>query len=116
VKTAEIWSELVTMLLKKIRGILEFRNNRYYVSHYHRSGVGEVGMLRSEIETSREILMEAKSHIKLDATDTTSCKHSESVLFYKEVGMAHSSADVSVIEHRTKQPYLIDVNREEKDM
>jgi len=101
--------------LKK-KSVLEFRNNRCNASNHHRSGVGEVGMPRSEIETNREILMEAKSHIKLDATDTTSCKHSESVLFYKEVGMAHSSVDVSVMEHRTKGSYLVDVNREEKDM
>jgi len=100
----------------KRKSVPESRNNRCNASNHHRSGVGEVGMLRSEIEISREILMEAKSYKKLKATSTTSCKHSKGELIYEEVGMVHSSVEVPVMGHRAKEPYLVDVNREKKDM
>lgn len=68
-------------------------------------------MLRSVIEISREILIGANSLHKLEATDVTSSLN-ESMMAGKEVGVAHSSVDDSVMEFGAKEPYLVDVNRE----
>jgi len=76
-------------------------------------------MLRSEIETSREILIDTSSPFRngsVEITHTTSCLNSKGVLVGKEVGGVYSSVDVPVMGYGAKRPYLVDVNREGKDM
>ena len=98
------------------RCVPESKNNRCYASSYHHSGVGEVGMLRSVIETSREILTDAEINEAIKATRITSCYHSKDASVCEEVGMAHSSVDAPVMGCGAKEPYLVDVNREVKWM
>jgi len=74
------------------------KNNRCIESSHRHGGVREVGMLRSVIEKSREILTGAKKSKKIEATRITSCKHSKGVLVSEEVGVARSSEDASVME------------------
>jgi len=74
------------------RSAREPKNNRCYVSNYRHGGVYGVGMLRSVIETSREILMSADGLHKLEATDATSSLN-KGMLAGEEVGVAHSSVD-----------------------
>jgi hypothetical protein len=59
-----------------------------------------VGMLGSDMETSRDILK--------------SCR--EDAGGGQEVGVAHSSEEASVMERGAKGPYLVDVDREAKDV
>jgi len=73
-----------------------------------------VGMLRSDIETNREILMNAEAGEPAKATRITSC-YGKGALVHQEVGGAHSSDDGFVMKHGAKEPYLVDVNREAKE-
>lgn len=94
----------------------ESNNNRCIESSHRHGGVREVGMLRSVIEKSREILTGAESSKMIKATRITSCKNSKGVLVSEEVGVARSSVDASVMGGGAKEPHLVDVNREGKDM
>ena len=58
-----------------------------------------VGMLRSDLETNREIQR----------------PHRGKAAGNLEVGVAHSSAEASVMERGAKGPYLVKVNREAKE-
>ncbi len=73
-----------------------------------------VGMQRSDIETSREILMNVLAGEPAETTRISS-HYGKGVLVYQEVGVAHSSAETSVMERGAKGPYLVDVNREAKE-
>lgn len=58
-----------------------------------------VGMLRSDLETNREIRKSCRGKAGIDS----------------EVGVAHSSVETSVMERGAKGPYLVKVNREAKE-
>ncbi len=97
----------------------ESKNNRSYVSSHRHGGVREVGMPRSVIETSREILADISllpSNGAHEITHIASCRNSEGVRVCEEVGGVHSSDDGFVMKHGAKEPYLVGVNREGKDM
>lgn len=99
------------LFLKRSGGVPESKNNRCYASSHRHGGVGGVGMLRSVIETNREILTDVEINEAIKTTRTTSpCD--KGVVVCEEVGVAHSSVDASVMECRAKEPYLVDVNRE----
>lgn len=59
-----------------------------------------VGMRRSEMETSREILNQCCGNVALS----------------EEVGRVRSSEEASVMERGAKGPCLVSVNREAKDV
>lgn len=59
-----------------------------------------VGMLRSDLETSREIPEGLSRGAGVN----------------REVGVARSSAEASVMERGAKGPHLVKVNREAKDV
>ncbi len=94
----------------------ESKNNRQYVSSHHHGGVREVGMLRSVIDITREILIDAEINEAIKATRITSCDYSKNTLVDEEVGGANKSVDGFVMKLGAKKPYLVDVNRERKDM
>lgn len=94
--------------------IRESKNNGCYASNHRHGGVCEVGMLRSVIETSREILISVVR--KHDPNTTSGTSFDEAILAYEEVGVAHSSVEAPVMGRRAKEPYLVDVNREAKEM
>jgi hypothetical protein len=71
-------------------------------------------MRRSDIETSREILINAESGKPEKATCITSY-NGKGALVHQEVGGVHSSVDGFVMKHGAKEPYLVDVNREVKE-
>ncbi len=76
-------------------------------------------MLRSVIETNREILADVSRlsrNGELETTHIASCRSSKGVWICEEVGGAHSSDEGFVIKHGAKEPYLVEVNREGKDM
>ncbi|MCF6314077.1 MAG: hypothetical protein L3J39_16640 [Verrucomicrobiales bacterium] len=101
------------------RSVPESKNNRCYVSSHRHGGVREVGMLRSVIETSREVLADALSpsgNGEPEATHIASCRNSKGVRVCEEVGGGRSSDDGFVMKHGAKEPYLVEVNREGKDM
>ena len=68
-------------------------------------------MLRSVIETSREIPISVKRMHDSNTTNDTS--FDKVSLAYEEVGVAHSSDEAPVMGSRAKEPYLVDVNSEE---
>ncbi len=98
------------------RSIPESKNNRQYVSSHHHGGVREVGMLRSVIDITREILIDAEINEAIKATRITSCDNSKNAMVGEEVGGANKSVDGFVMKLGAKKPYLVDVNRERKDM
>ena len=100
--------------LELIKRVPESRNNGSNASNHHRSGVGEVGMLGSEIETSREIPVNAEGESRGKVHHKSQTRQGCSV--HGEVGMVRSSVDAPVMGCRAKGSYLVDVNREEKDM
>jgi hypothetical protein len=105
------WIRLGNDNYMKHSAIRESKNSRCYASSHRHGGVGGVGTLRSVIETSREILISANGLHKPEATGVTSSLN-ENIMADKEDGMAHSSVEGSVMETGTKEPYLVDVNRE----
>jgi hypothetical protein len=102
--------------LQQKEGVSESKYNRCYAPSYRHSGVGGVGMLRSVIETNREILTAFEVNETTKTSRVASYGNSECMGNCKEVGGVHSSVDVSVMECGAKEPYLVDVNRERKDM
>ena len=72
-------------------------------------------MLRSVIETSREILIDAKINKATKATHIAS-PSDKNVMLHEEVGVANMSDDAPVMGCGAKEPYLVDVNREETDV
>jgi hypothetical protein len=96
--------------------IPESKSNRCYVSSHRHGGVRGVGMLRSVIDIIREILIDAEIGKTIKATHIASCHNSKGVMVGKEVGGVYSSVDVPVMGYGAKRPYLVDVNRERKDM
>ncbi len=94
------------------RSVPESKNNRQYVSSHHHGGVREVGMLRSVIDITREILIDAEINEAIEATRITSCDNSKNVMVGEEVGGANKSVDNLCNEDGAKKPYLVDVNRE----
>ena len=84
----------------------ESKNNRCIESSHHHGGVREVGMLRSVIEKSREILADAKINEAIKVTGNPSCRNSKGALVSEEVGVVRSSDEVSVMENGAKGPYL----------
>lgn len=97
------------------RSVSESKNNRYDASNHRHGGVGGVGMLRSMIETSREILRDAEVRVAVRATRTAS-PSDKGALVCEEVGVAHSSVNAPVMGSGAKEPYLVDVNREGKEV
>lgn len=97
------------------RSVPESKNNRYDASSQHHGGVGGVGMLRNGIETNREILTDGMNSKEVKPTHATS-HPDKSVLVCEEVGGVHSSDDGFVMKLGAKGPYLVDVNREGKDV
>ena len=89
----------------------ESKNNKCYASSYRHGGVGGVRMLRSVIETSREILIDAKVNKATKATHIAS-PSDKNVMLHEEVGVANMSDDAPVMGCGAKEPYLVDVNRE----
>ena len=79
-------------------------------------------MLRSVIETSREVLIGVRfvfltsSRMAGETTTVTSYQNSKRRSVNEEVGVAHSSDDGFVMKHGAKEPYLVDANREGKDV
>jgi hypothetical protein len=71
-------------------------------------------MLRSVIETSREILAVVAVSKMSKTPCMTSYQNSEDAGDCKEVGGVHSSDDGFVMKLGAKEPYLVDVNREVK--
>lgn len=72
-------------------------------------------MLRSVIETNREILTDISLCIRNERNEIThvsSCYHSKNVMVGEEVGVVRSSCDDLVMRLGAKGPYLVDVNRE----
>jgi hypothetical protein len=98
--------------LQQKKEVLESKYNRCHAPSYRPSGVGGVGMLRSVIETNREILTAVEVNETTDASHVTSYRNSECMGNCKEVGGVHSSVDVSVMEYGAKGPYLVNVNRD----
>jgi hypothetical protein len=96
------------------RRVPESKNNRYDVSSHRHGGVREVGMLRSVIETSREILAVVAVRKMSKTPRMTSYQNREDAGDCKEVGGVHSSDDGFVMKLGAKEPYLVDVNREVK--
>ena len=66
------WIRLGNDTSSETRSVPESKNNRYDASNHRHGGVGGVGMLRSMIETNREILMGAEVNKVAEATDITS--------------------------------------------
>jgi hypothetical protein len=113
------WMKLGNDASLSERRISESKNNRHHVSSHRHGGVREVGMLRSVIETSRENLTDTPSfprNGRQGKTHNSSCRTSKSVLVCEEVGGVHSSDEGFVMKHGAKEPYLVEVNRERKDM
>jgi len=71
-------------------------------------------MLRSVIETSREILAVVKVGETSKTLRIASYQNSEYVWDCEEVGGVHISDEASVMDCGAKEPYLVDVNREVK--
>ena len=113
------WIRLGKDSSSRARRVSESKNNWCYASSHRHGGVCGVGMLRSVIETSREILIDILSPFRNESCETThiaSCYNSKGVMVGKEVGGVYSSVDVPVMGYGAKRPYLVDVNRERKDM
>jgi hypothetical protein len=110
------WMKLGNDASLREGSVRESKNNRCYVSSHHHGGVREVGMLRSVIETSREILTDAEINEAIKATGISSCQNSKGVMVDEEVGVARSSVDAPVMGSGAKGPYLVDVNREGRDV
>jgi len=104
------------------RRVPESKNNRCYTSSHRHGGVCGVGMLRSVIETSREILIGVRfvfltsSRMAGETTTVTSYQNSKRRSVNEEVGVAHSSDDGFVMKLGAKEPYLVGANREGKDV
>ncbi len=96
--------------------VSESKENRCYVSSHRHGGVRGVGMLRSVIEKSREILAAVFPRQKGGTPHVASYQNSEDMRSCKEVGRVYSSVDDFVMKFGAKEPYLVDVNREAKDM
>ena len=89
------WIRLGKGVSSFARRVRESRNNRCYASNHRHGGVCEVGMLRSEIKTSREIPRSVEEWHDSDTTTHTSpCKVS---VASGEVGMVHSSDETPVM-------------------
>ena len=73
-------------------------------------------MLRSIIVTNREILTTVEVNEATKTSCVTSYRNSEYIGNCEEVGGVHSSVDDLVMRFGAKGPYLVDVNRERKDM
>lgn len=107
------WIRLGNDMPGATRCVPESKNNRYNASIHRHGGVCGVGMLRSMIETSREILRDAETNKTVRATCVTSpLPLGKGVLVCEEVGVVHSSEDALVMSSGAKEPYLVDVNRE----
>lgn len=91
------WIRLGNGTSAESRRVKESKNNRYHISNYHHGGVNGVRMWRSVIETKREIPTQAPE-------------------LRREVGEVHSSDDSPVMGGGVKEPYLVAVNREAKEM
>lgn len=91
------WIRLGNGASAKSRSVRESKNNRCHVSNYHYGGVSGVRMWRSVIETKRE-----------NPTQTPELR--------REVGEVHSSDDSPVMGGGAKEPYLVAVNSEAKEM
>ena len=117
------WTRLGNDTVLYENGVPESKNNRCYASFHRHGGVCGVGMLRSVIETSGEILIigiTAKplypAGVEALKSDVTSYQNSERIRDDEEVGGVHNSVDDFVMKFGAKEPYLVDANREGKDV
>ena len=90
------WIRLGNGASTESRSVRESKNNRCNASNYCHGGVYEVGMLRSDTETRRDILMNAEERHLSEATNYTSLGKVD--LIDEEVGGVHSSVETSVME------------------
>ena len=103
-ESRRVWVRLGNNASANCRSIPESKNNRYDAPKHHCGGVCGVGMLRSEIETSREILMSAKEEHYSKATTHTSLTKDKVSLAYEEVGGVHKSVKSFVMKEEQRSP------------
>jgi hypothetical protein len=99
----------------------EAKNNRCIESSHRHGGVREVGMLRNVIATISEILIDAKRAERESeankATRIASCFSTARVRWSVRKSEGHVVVLIGfVMKQGARAPYLVDVNREGKDM